>query len=101
MLQSVGGDDDEVLALCSVCCVLQSVGDDDEVLAFCSVCCMFQSVGDDDGVLAISGFYPVGGGGGSFPPNVPTFPPKRNLGPCLCSVCCMFLRVRVGGDDDC
>ena len=54
MLQSVGGDDDGVLALCSVCCVFQSVGDDDDgVLALCSVCCVFQSVGDDDdGVLA-------------------------------------------------
>ena len=39
MLQSVGGND-EVLALCSVCCVLQSVGgDDDEVLAVYVVCC--------------------------------------------------------------
>ena len=65
----VGGDD-EVLALCSVCCVLQSVGgDDDGVLALCSVCCVLQSVGDDDDeVLALSGFYPVGG---SFPSNVP------------------------------
>ena len=38
MFQSVGDDDDGVLALCSVCCVFQSVGgDDDGVLALCSV----------------------------------------------------------------
>ena len=35
MLQSVGDDDDGVLALCSVCCVFQSVGgDDDGVLLY-------------------------------------------------------------------
>ena len=37
--------------------------DDDEVLALCSVWCVLQSVGDDDD--GVSGFYPVGGGGAS------------------------------------